>query len=253
MKSFHTSSTETKIYRDRSIILWPTGNNLAVSVHFQLENVSPRGPVALSAVQQWVQGHKKKTTKKEKALLTFCHKFGWSTSLGRHDESSSTLWAETLLSPTVLRTKRCWTEQLGIGTAAQRSALPREKGVQMPARPTDVKHTSWPLPRGNFFPITQKKKKKASCLCRVWAFRSTKKYAYSRDESHISFLLAKRVTSFTEWREGKKTLQDRDTLLQIWTLHNAQPTAIKIKINSPWVGSGEAWKSIKKIKEIIRS
>lgn len=59
MKSFPTSSTETKIYRDRSIILWPTGNNLAVSVHFQLENVSPREPVALFAVQKWVQRHKK--------------------------------------------------------------------------------------------------------------------------------------------------------------------------------------------------
>lgn len=58
-KSFHTSSAQSKIYRDGSIILWPTGNNLAVSVHFHLANVSPRAPAASFATQKWVQWYRK--------------------------------------------------------------------------------------------------------------------------------------------------------------------------------------------------
>lgn len=80
MKSFHSSSTATKIYRDRSIILGPTGNNLAVSVHFHLENISPRGPVASFAGQKWVRWYKSKRERENKALLWAKHVFSGGTS-----------------------------------------------------------------------------------------------------------------------------------------------------------------------------
>lgn len=65
MKPFHTSSTETKIYHDRGVILRPTGSNLAASIHFQLGNVSPTEPAASFAEQERVPRYKN-------TFLAFC-------------------------------------------------------------------------------------------------------------------------------------------------------------------------------------
>lgn len=102
------------------------------------------------------------------ALLTFHHKFGQSTPSGgcggEQDKNLSTPWPETLhfshcpahralLNRATARWYCCTEKHLIVWKKK------KKKGVWVLALPTNVKHTSCPLPQGNVFPVTKEKKK----------------------------------------------------------------------------------------------
>lgn len=157
------------------------------------------------------------------------------TPFREHDESSATLWTETFLPPSVLH----------------RQALKSmEKEFIFQTYPP--RH---PLLQGNFFPITEKKPKKPkikNLLIQGTNIQKHDAHLVQGWKSYFIFMSREgAITQGGKRRKKSSTGQGHS----VTDLDGAQgkPNCNKNENKQPWGGSADAWKSIRKRKEIIRS